>query len=202
LRVTYRDDHDAALARASALADELKRSEAERDRLLEQVAKLEQVTKLEKVEPPRSDPPVALAPAKPSAMTAYEVDELVQALEHGGQRIRAWRIARMAGAGLLILVAIAMCFASRMLPALLVLALGIVALVTSVLVDDGDHALVIEAVRNRPEEIAEIRESVTTKGNRWVTISARDGTSARFLPTATTVLVVALARRCPEAKLR
>jgi hypothetical protein len=190
--VTYRDDHDAAIARAGALADALKRTEAERDRLREQVAKQAEVTA-----PPTN--PVALAPPQPEAMTAHEVDALVDALAAGAKQIRISKTARIAGAGSLIVVAFAMCFTAAVLPALLILALGTVALVASALVDHGDHAPIIEAVRDHPEEVVEIRERVTTKGNRWLTITARNGTWARFRSFGTTALVVTLARRCKGA---
>jgi hypothetical protein len=198
--VTYRDDHDAALARADALADDLKRTEAERDRLREQVAQLEKVAPAPAPPPPRQ--PVALAPAPSKAMTTRELDELVETLLTAAKRIRSLNTARVVAAGLLILVALVMCFTSLLLPALLLMALGILAAITSILAEYGDHAPIIEAVRAHPQEVVEIRESVTTKGNRWITITTRDGTSARFLPVGATALVGALVRRCQDATLR
>ncbi|MFT3696992.1 MAG: hypothetical protein QM831_27875 [Kofleriaceae bacterium] len=95
--MTYRDDTDAALARADALQTELERSEKERARL---------AAELEALRNPK--PTAALVVGEATALTTTEIETLVIDVAHGFERTkRADTKIRVAIAGSILLFAFA-----------------------------------------------------------------------------------------------
>jgi hypothetical protein len=185
--VTYRDDHDAAIARAEALQVELERSEAERDRLRAQVDRLEHG--------PSPMSIVAVSPAK-APMTAGEVTALVAEVKIASKRARD---ASLFGNSLALAVFVIMT-AVGAFTAPVYAAVGGIGIIAGLigLVSRRDPADVIAAIRDAPEYITAIRESP-----KRTSVIVRTATGSAWLRTDTPDnLLVKLARRCPNAKLR
>jgi hypothetical protein len=172
--VTYRDDTDAAIARADALEVELKRAEDERDRLREQLAS---------------------TPAS-TEMSKRDVDALVEQLD-SSLAISS----PVPGIAALALSVPVFFLRGGVLLSVTLLVVGAIALVASLLDKPGDARLVIEAVRDAPDQVVSVRE-VSTRSNRRTVFVHTATCCARFRTPSPDTLLVALAKRCPRAGLR
>jgi hypothetical protein len=176
--VTYRDDTDAAVARADALEVELKRAEAERDRLREQLA---------------------ATPAS-TEMSKREVDALVEHLD-SSLAISS----PVPGIAMLVLSVPVFLLPGGVSLSVMLVVLGAIALVASLLEKPGDARSVIAAVRDAPDQVVSVRE-VSRRRSSWSnrrSVFVHTATCrARFRTSSPDTLLVALAKRCPRARLR
>jgi hypothetical protein len=183
--VTYRDDHDAAIARAEALQRELERSEAERERLRAEVERLGH--------PAEPVPESALAVAAPTELTVAEVNELVDELDTGLRASRS-RGRRQTGVAFLLIAAGLATFLASPFGALTVTMGGVLCLVAAAVRNGGDQTAILTAVRDAPERVRALRDTNTGR------LQISTGYHAAFCQTRTSsALLAKLARRCPAA---
>jgi hypothetical protein len=186
--VTYRDDHDAAIARAEALQRELERAEADRDRLRAEVERLEHSS-----EPV---PESALVVAAPIEMTVAEVNELVDELDVGLRASRS-RGRRQTVVALLLIGGGLATFLASPFGALTLTMGGVLCLVAAAVRNGGDQTAILTAVRDAPERIRALRDTDTGR------LQLSTGYHAAFCQTrAPSVLLAKLARRCPAATVK
>ena len=184
--MSYRDDGDAARARADALALDLERSERERRDLVAEVAAL----KAEKV---------AARPAPP-ALSDAEVADLVARLRATKLDLRGSPPLRAALAALLTIAGLAL-FTVDFLLGGVVFGLGFMVAMTLVAPSEADPDRLIDAVLTAPESVTAIVSIGTGMGRRTLglhTLTSR----AWFRTERPDTLIVQLARRCPRAQLR
>ncbi len=181
--MTYRDDRDATLARADALAVELERVGGERDRLKAELAHV---------------PARALVEVPERGLTPGEVTALIADVERGIDRSRNATIVRRVGLALAFIASVPLDFARGYWEAGVLL--GAIALFGSAAHAYGatkvDGPAVLETLRERPAEIVEIVET-----RRSLTIVTRT-TLARCETFKVAGLLARLARYCPAAKVR
>ena len=198
--MTYRDDRDATLARADALEQDLKRAEAERDRLKAQIEKLEH----ERSKPPPPGPPVPLAPPVQAivkihnqALTPLEVTSLLNDVDAGLVRTRgAIALVRVVFA-LMIVASLPFYFTFAWGWGVALSLLGIAGSVTNGLrAAINDTESVMSTLRERPDEVEELVES---KGALTIVTRTK---SARCSTLNRAELLVRLARYCPGAIVR
>lgn len=190
--MTYRDDHDAAIARAAALEDELERVRGERDELEAKVARLDRAAAAAR--PPGERPAAA-------DQDAQLADDLAQVVE-SGYRARWLKLVGLTTVTLVafaILVAVSHAGAGQMIA---VYGIAIAAVITMAVVgmvarSPSQGAAVIEAIRTNPERVTRIVELHRQPG---LMIYA-GGASLRVYTYETTELIARLSRRCPDAKL-
>ncbi len=183
--MTYRDDHDAAIARAEALQRELERAEADRDRLRAEVERLAHSAQ------PVSES--ALVVAAPIEMTVAEVEELVGELDTGLRASRS-RGRRQTVAALLVIGAGLAGFLVNPFGGLALSMVGVLCLVAAAVGNGGDQTAILTAVRDAPERIRALRDTNTGR------LKLSTGYHAAFCQTRTaSALLAKLARRCPAA---
>jgi hypothetical protein len=183
--MTYRDDHDAALARAESLEKQLAESERDRERLRHELEAAK-----------RSEPP-ASPPAPLVALPREDIDRLVRLLEDGIQRDEQSSILLVSGLALVVLgglfllggiapVGITIACAGVLLWFLYLLNLF----------DAPEGALaIIQSVRDEPERIV----SVTTRsGGQLVLGTATSSLSVEV--SARAEVLDLLTRQCPRAR--
>jgi hypothetical protein len=209
--MTYRDDRDATLARAEALEQDLKRTEAERDRLRAQVARLEHDLKPSPPPPIAPPPPVqaivATAPAAPpvqtivrvhtQALTPVEIKSLLDDVERGFARARSDQKVLTFLFVLSLVGSVPLYFTTVPIMGGAVTFLGLSGLVKNVFVAAlNDAPQVLVALRERPDEILELVENKST-----LTIVTRTKSAVCSTPNRADLLV-RLARYCPRAIAR
>ena len=190
--MTYRDDRDATLARADALQEDLKRVEAERDRLKAEVRKLER----EREATPTSAPVQAIVTTRTQALTSREVHTLLTEVKFGLKRARsAARLGKVV-ALLLLVGSVPLFFVAPPWWAASVMVISLIGSVAALI--DGatnDDAAVLAVVRNRPDDVLELVES--DSGIKIVTRTK----SARCTTPDRAELLVQLAKYCPNARV-
>jgi hypothetical protein len=187
--VTYRDDHDAALARADALQADLARAEAERDRLRSKVDELEHGLV------PTS--PGALVPLTTAEVTALvrDVDTAIGILADRRAGRFVWSIAA--------LVALVPMYLAGLSAAVLVVTGGfaVLGLVQAPALHSASARAVRNALCEAPETVTTIRELEQRHGMHWIGVST--ATDTLKMPIREPApLISRLLRRCPNAVRR
>jgi hypothetical protein len=203
--VTYRDDHDAAIARAESLEHELAKVEHERDRLQSRVHELEheQQPDTTAAREPRGEPAVR----RDRPLDDAELARLLAALEN---EVEASRIKSGLGALVAIVILMLLVFAVILIGQPL-MALVFTALIVLVLVGRAAASTraapaswqpVVEAVREAPDRIISIEQHKPREGwGIWLTVRTADH-ALRVNTSRATELVALLARRCPSATFK
>ncbi|HEY0255197.1 MAG TPA: hypothetical protein VGC41_26900 [Kofleriaceae bacterium] len=158
--ITYRDDTEAALARADALEAELKRAEQERDRLRAEVEELRHP------KPPPVEPPRALTVPRSEKLTHREVDALVVEVRRGLERSSNDAKARVIVS--MVVLAFGGVIGTTIGPAtgIMLATVGALALILSIAQYARDRSdAVLETVVMRPGDIQRI--SVGSSGVRF-----------------------------------
>jgi hypothetical protein len=184
--VTYRDDHDAALARADALQAELERAEAERDRLRVKVDELEH----------------GLVPASPGALvplTTAEVSALVRDVDNAIGMLADRRAGRFVWSIAALVALVPMYFAGLSITVLIVTAsLALLGLMQAPALHGAAARAVRNALCDAPETITTIRELEQSLGMHWIAVSTATDT-VRLPIREPAPLISRLVRRCPNA---
>jgi hypothetical protein len=186
--VGYRNDTDAAFARADALEVDLRRSERECDQLRAEVDRLSRAV------------PEAPARVVAAGLSKPELDALIAELE--GSAVGPPSAAR--GCVMLALALPLFWWPHGALLGLVLAVLGSLAVVGSLMATPGIARSVIDAVRDAPDQVVAVQESARARsswGKRVVFVRTTWG-SARFRTSSPDAVLVALARRCPHARLR
>ncbi|MFT3696993.1 MAG: hypothetical protein QM831_27880 [Kofleriaceae bacterium] len=186
--MTYRDDTDAAIARADALADDLKRAEDERDQLRAEVEQLKRERDGVIAEPE----PVAIAvvpePEIPDAA-------LIELVEEGLTKTHNDRTSSVVF-GLIMSVAGIAVTAFGFGIGMFLIGIGVAAVLLAVQQFGRDNSeLVLDAVKTNPTSITAMR--VEPRGLR---ISVGDRSELCWTPQPT-VIGERLARYCSNPKL-
>jgi len=196
--VTFRDDHDAALARADALAEELRRAERERDELKARVDRLEHAPGPALAAPP--SPTSAIARVRAAPLQAAELARLVGLVQDAAAQRSSER-------------AVAMMLLSAMAPGSVVLAVlagvgavwisGVSAVVLASMLSisggssHADARAVISALSDAPEQIVAVKQH----WRRGVSLVIIETKEHRLLASGAhnAEMIALLARRCPRA---
>jgi len=196
--VTYRDDHDAALARAESLEAELANVERERDRLRSELERAKHA-------PP---PPLAPEPARPEPVRVQsgplaqdEIERLLSELETGARSV-----GNDLGAMLVIAMICAMLAIFGIAGQSVFVAVGGFALATIFLLGalisrsarPEDWLPVLEAVRDHPDRINSVREQGRKYGA--LIVIETSGHEMRVYTTESAAVLALLARRCKHAR--
>jgi hypothetical protein len=190
--MTYRDDRDATLARADALQVDLKRAEAERDRLRAEVEKLEGERKLT----PTPAPVRAIVTTRTHALTPREVHLLLNDVEFCLARSSSATAAGNVIAPLILAGSVALFFFVSPLHAAIVTGICLIATVaTFIEALTNDDAAILAAVRDHPDDVLEL---VETKDG--ITIVTRTKSATCTTPDRAELLVQ-LAKYCPNARV-
>jgi hypothetical protein len=192
--LTFRDDHDAALARADALEQELDRAKRERDALKAQVEKLEHAPK-----PGPVPATTSIVRVPPMPLERAELSRLVQLIEESADEAGSQR-------AVLIVLLVAL------LPFTVVFAVlggasmlwitGLVGglLVAGILGGQGssaaDASAVIEAITSEPERILAVSQ---VSGRYRSVLIETSQHKVRTSGAHSAELIALLARRCPKA---
>jgi hypothetical protein len=188
--MTYRDDRDATLARADALQEDLKRAEAERDRLKAEVERLES----ERTATPPPAPVQAIVTTRTQALTSGEVGVMLCEVESGLRPARSEVDASQAVAAAILIGSVPMYFFLSLLHALIVTGIGLIITVAAVIdAWTNDDAAIFAAVRDHPDDVLELVE--TRHGIRIVTRTK----SATCTAPDRAELLVKLAKYCSNA---
>jgi hypothetical protein len=184
--VTYRDDHDAALARVDALQADLERAEAERDRLRSKVDELEHGLVTTSTG--------ALAP-----LTTAEVAALVRDVDEVIWKLTDRRAARFVWSFAALGALVPMYFAGLSIAWLVMTAiLALFGLLQAPSRHGAEAQAVRNALRDAPETVTTIRELEQRNGMHWIAVST--ATDTLKLPIREPApLISRLARRCPNA---
>jgi hypothetical protein len=200
--VTYRDDHDAALARADNLEHQVHELERERDELRAKLAVAEHAVAAQpQVAVPM--PPLALVaplPREVTPLTTPELEELLYTLEAGIAEANHKNRRTLVGANVLAgLTPLAYLVASS--PAAVVTGgLGLISLLVYAIgwsaMDETEWRPVLDAIRDEPERIISIENAPP----RLIVNTTRHSLRLRLARSA--LVVALLARRCPYAALK
>jgi hypothetical protein len=200
--VTYRDDHDAALARADNLEHQVHELERERDELRAKLAVAERPIAA-KPQVAASRPPFALVaplPREVTPLTTHELEDLRDTLEAGiaaaNHKNRRTLVVANVLAGL---TPLAYLVAST--PAAVVTGvLGLISLLHYAVgrsaMDETEWRPVLDAIRDEPERVISIENAPP----RLIVHTTRHSLRLRLARSA--LLVALLARRCRYAALK
>jgi hypothetical protein len=195
--MTYRDDHDAALARAESLEKELAETERERDRLRAELEAARQTPP----PPPPQPAPRAMAATRPSPLDKHEIDDLCGTLELGVRTTGRNSAASAFISMLLFSVVSVVAFIGNEMGAG-ILCMGVAVVMLCALVfgrsrfEPEAWQPVIEAIRTHPRRIVSVR--ALSGKRRGLEIRAIDGSLVLYTRDSAG-LIARLARRCPDA---
>jgi hypothetical protein len=190
--MTYRDDHDATLARADALQEDLKRAEAERDRLKAEVEKLESERNATRTPAPVQ----TIVTTRTQALTPGEVHSLLVDVEFGLRRSRSNVTVGQAIAAVFLVGSVPLYIFVSPLHGVIVTGIGLI--VTLAVFIDGltnDDAAILAAVRDHPDAVLELVES-----DSGIKIVTRTKSASCTTPDRAELLVQ-LAKHCPNARV-
>jgi len=197
--MTYRDDGEAALARADALQRELDEASREQERLRQRADRAEAERDQLRVRL-EGDQGKALVVTKPKALTVLETKALVVDVGEGLRRVRESDRVLMF---LFLTVAVA---SAPLYPVAIPLAavLSVVGLGGALVMRSGlraDRTLaIVDAVREFPDRVTRLQLVQTGRARAHVVIETSEGVGA--CRTSDPVeLLARLARRCPNAKV-
>jgi hypothetical protein len=190
--VTFRDDHDAALARADALERDLDRAERERNELKERVESLERAA---------AAGTSAVARVAPAPLERTEASRLVQLVQEGAEHARDWRLLGYTVLLALIPVLILAAGAGAGTWDIIygaVLATGAAAGLVRGGSKSSHVAAVIKAINEDPGQVVKVR---SLSGSLWPKILI-ETSEHRLLAGGkhTGEMIALLARHCPRAK--
>ncbi len=202
--MTYRDDHDASIARAAALEADLERAEADRKRAVAERDGL--AVELARVRNERATVVTEIVIAESAPLTPSEVDALVGDLE---TRALGARLAAGAGVGIAFAVCVPLGLAALWVGTMwMFVGCAVIALVVLA-------GAVVDVVATRPERWRPVIAALRDAPNRIVRVSHRESATEyrvrHYLTIATasaklvikepkwTRLYEKLQRRCPGA---
>jgi hypothetical protein len=202
-RVTFRDDHDAALQRIEALKADLKRAEADRDQAARErdQATLQRDRLANDVAKTRARAPeqrIVVVPKAP--LTTREREDLVEALEHGASgNLANARIGTVVGVAMLAAALVAGLAVKVAIGLFLGLLGALIVLISLFIVDDAAEYRwrpVLADVRDAPHKIVVVRRLGDQYGWRLV-VKTR---TAELTMRGDLEVIKLLERHCPAAR--
>ncbi len=202
--VTYRDDHDASIARAAALEEDLERAEADRRRAVAERDGL--AAELAKVRSEHTPAVTEIVVAERAPLTRTEVEALVGDLEN---RALGARLGATAGVGLAFAVAVVMGLAAVWVGTLTMFAVSVAvvvillinAVVSVMATNPARWRPVLAALRDAPTRIVRVSHRESANNYRvyhYLTIRSDRGSLVVKEPNWTR-LYDQLKRHCPGA---